>query len=112
MAATAEKVPGIGRRRRSTYPAATALRRGFAHQTIPAAARPVAAVAGRVVYEAKRMPSLRSERETRERQAVGQISILSRLTSFPARLAAGRACMLPRLCAFAEQTSLPPVFNG
>jgi hypothetical protein len=44
------------------------------------------------VWEAKRMPSLRSKRETRERremQAVGQVLTLSRLTSFPVCLAAG-----------------------
>jgi hypothetical protein len=49
-----------------------------------------------VICEAKRMPSLRSKRETREMQAVGQILTLSRLTSFPACLAAGPACVLMR----------------
>jgi len=48
------------------------------------------------------MPLLRSERETR---ALRQILILSRLTSFPACLAAGRACVLARLCSVASQTS-------
>ena len=57
-----------------------------------------------MVCGAKRMPSLRSERET---QAVRLIVIVSRFASFPACLAAGPACVLPRLCAFAEQTSLP-----
>jgi hypothetical protein len=54
---------------------------------------------GRVICETKRMPSLRSEREMRERremQAVGQILTLSRLNSFPAYLAAGPACELMR----------------
>jgi len=60
-----------------------------------------------VVYEAKRMPSLRSERERREMQAVRHVLILSRFASFPACLAAGPACVLLRLCAFAEQTTLP-----
>jgi hypothetical protein len=53
---------------------------------------------------------LRSERETRKRremQADRQLFILSRLTSFSACLAAGRACVLRRLCSFAEQTALP-----
>ena len=44
------------------------------------------------------MRSLRSERERREMQEALQILILFRLTSFPAYLAAGRACMLVRLC--------------
>ena len=37
----------------------------------------------------------------------GHVLILSRFASFPACLAAGRACVLLRLCAFAEQTTLP-----
>ena len=60
----------------------------------------------RAISEAGRMPSLRSERETgerREMQEGRQVSILSRLTSFPARLAAGRACVLVRLCSLAEE---------
>ena len=65
---------------------------------------------GRLICATKCMPSLRSEREMRERremQAVRRIFILSRFASFPACLAAGPACMLLRLCAFPEQTSLP-----
>jgi hypothetical protein len=59
------------------------------------------------------MPSLRSKREMRERremQAVGQILTLSRLTSFPACLAAGPACVLmrPRL-GVALRSRLPGV---
>jgi hypothetical protein len=46
--------------------------------------------------ETKRMPSRRSKREG------WQFSVLSRLTSFPACLAAGRACGLSRLCASAD----------
>ena len=60
-----------------------------------------------MVCGAKRMPSLRSERERREMQAVRPIFILSRFASFPACLAAGPACVLTRLCAFVEQITLP-----
>jgi hypothetical protein len=60
---------------------------------------------GRGVREAKRMPSLGSEREMRERRevrAVRDVFILSRFASLPACLAAGPACVLPRLCASAD----------
>jgi hypothetical protein len=53
------------------------------------------------------MPSLRSERERREVQAVRRIFILSRLASFPACLALGPACVLTRPCALVEQITLP-----
>jgi hypothetical protein len=69
-----------------------------------------ASTGGGVVCGTKRMPSRRSARETRERremQAGRQIFILSRLTSFPACLAAGPACVLLRLCRLAEQTTPP-----
>jgi hypothetical protein len=59
---------------------------------------------------AKHMPSLRSEREMRERRemrVVRRVFILSRFSSFLACLAEGSACVLARLCVFAEQTSLP-----
>ena len=65
-----------------------------------------AAPGDRVICETKRKPSLRSERERRERQAVRLVLILSRLTSFPACLAAGSACVLLRLCGFVEQITL------
>ena len=58
-----------------------------------------------MVCSAKRMPSLRPERETGERRemlALRQIFVLSRLTSF----------VLPRLCAFAEQSTLPLLTHG
>ena len=72
----------------------------------PLSAEP--AVRARLICETKRMPSLRSERDRREMQAVQHVSILSRFASFPACLAAGPACVLPRLCAFVEQITLAP----
>jgi len=53
------------------------------------------------------MPSLRSERETRERREVRQVFILSRLTAFPASVAAGLAYMSVRLRNLADEITRP-----